>query len=296
MSFTLDFDDHERPEHVPKIDIEDYFRAVAKSGVVPEQEENWNVGALSNFTMDSINRFGKAFVHENQVYIVDSFSDIHNFATSLISFNILVQLKRKKVKFIIAKKSPVCVCNKFGGGVAMVKYPDARIYESHGNQCQPIVVKTAFCDEDLNLLIDECISYITEYTINSYAVGFKVNYNPEAFKAVLFVLERMKIPEKEKLIELNESIKNNEEKLKGNFHHVNLKDFNTAFQNNNLAKFGVNLFFKKEINDSNIDEPISFSLDAHKIYEKIHGCLNVYIPSEEIKNIRELWKKEFHKN
>ncbi|RNA11374.1 hypothetical protein BpHYR1_040903 [Brachionus plicatilis] len=294
MSFTLDFDEHEPPEHMPKIDINDYFKACAKSGVVPELEENWNAGSLDTFTTESINRFGKAFVHEDQVYIVDSFSGCHNYAAAVISFNVLVQLKRKKVKFLTRKRSPIHVCNKFGGGVILVKYPDAKIYESHGHVCQPIVVKTAFCDESLSLLIDECISYITEFTTNSYAIGFKVDYSPVAFKAVLFVLERMTIPDEAKINQLDEFIKKNEARLSGKFQHVDLNEFNVAFQSNNFSKFGVNLFYKKEIDDSNIDEDITFSLDAHKVYEKIHGCLNVYIPSEEIEHTRDLWKKEFH--
>lgn len=293
MSFILDFDEHERPEHIPKIDIDDYYRTCAKAGVVPELNENWNAGNLDSFTTDSINRFGNAFVHENQVYIVDSFSDIHNYATAVIAYNVLVQLKRKRVKFLIAKKSPVSVCNKYGGGAILVKYADARLFESHGHECQPIVIKTAFCDEDLNLLIDECISYITEYTNNSYVIGFKVDYNPGEFKAILFVLERMTAPDQDKIKNLNNYIKKNEEKLNGNFQHVNLNEFNCAFENNDFSKFGVNLFYKKEISDSNIDEEIIFSLDAHKVYEKIHGCLNVFIPIEEVKQIRNLWKKEF---
>ncbi|CAF0721414.1 unnamed protein product [Brachionus calyciflorus] len=295
MSFTLDFDQHERPEHLPKIDIDDYYKTCLKAGVVPEENENWQVGTLDDFTIDSIDRFGKAFVHNGKVYIVDSISDLHNYASSIIAHHVLEQLWHKRLKFLIGTKSPVCIFNKFGGGVTLVKYPDAKIYDRLGHECNPIVVKSAFCDEKFDLLLEESISYLTEFTNNSYVIGFKVEYDPTFFKAVIFVLERRIPPNETKIQKLRQCIRNKGERLcDENCKQINLGDFEFAYYKNDLSKFGVHLFYKKEINDTNINEPIEFSLDVHKVTKRAHGCLNLKIPSEELCHIRDLWKKHFH--
>lgn len=277
------------------MDIANFFETKFEHYEMPKSNENWLVGLLNEFSIESINKFGKAVIHDSNVYIAYSFTILDSFICSTLSEKIKDALNSDSSdKFKIGAQSRVSVCNTLGGGFVQSKIPDSKIYsEDHG--CQPIIVRCVFSNESLDLLLNECLIYLNEFTNNSYAVGFKVNYCPNDFTAYFFVLERMTEPDKEKINMINKLINIQQARIEQNFARYDLTQLEKAFFDNKLSNFGVKLVIKKIITSDDLNQSIEFNLDKSKILSGESGFVKITLTEKELKHMFELWKKKFHK-
>lgn len=277
------------------MDIINYFETKFEHYEMPKCDENWLVGLMDDFTIESINKFGKAVIHDANVYITYSFTILDSFLCSTLSEKIKNSLNSGLPdKFKIGAQSRVNICNTLGGGYVQSKIPDSKIFsENHG--CQPIIVKCVFSNESLDLLINECLVYLNEYTNNSYVIGFKVKYCPKDFKAYFFVFERMTEPDQDKIKMIKSLINKHKTRIEQNFSRYDLFEFDKAFFEDNLLKFGVRIVCKKILAPIDLNEPIEFTLDKSKVLPEDSGKVKVIINENELNDLYNLWKKKFHK-
>ncbi|RNA07726.1 hypothetical protein BpHYR1_031207 [Brachionus plicatilis] len=253
------------------MDIANYFEAKFEHYEMPKSNENWLVGLLDEFSIESINKFGKAVIHDANVYIAYSFSILDSFICSILSEKIKNSLNSDSVfNFKIGAQSRTNVCNTLGGGYVQSKTPDSKIFaEEHS--CQPVIIKCAFPNESLDLLINECLVYLNEYTNNSYAIGFKVNFCPKEFKAYFFVFERMTEPDHEKIKLIKKLVHNQQPRIEQNFAHYDLFEFEKAFFEDKLSNFGIKVVCKKILTIDDLNHSIEFNLDKSKIIPGEYG-------------------------
>lgn len=275
------------------MDIINYFETKFEHYEMPKSNENWLVGLVDEFNIESINKFGKAVIHDANVYITYSFTILDSFLCSTLSEKVKSSLNSSSENFKIGAQSRVNICNTLGGGYVQSKIPDSKIFsENHG--CQPIIVKCVFSNESLDLVINECLVYLNEYTNNSYVIGFKVNYCENDFKAYFFVMERMTEPDQDKIKLVKRLINKHQTRIEQNFPRYDLFEFEKAFFEENLSKFGIKIVCKKILTTKNLNESIVFNLDKSKILPGDTGNVKVTVNEKELNDLYDLWKKKFH--
>ncbi|CAF0902460.1 unnamed protein product [Brachionus calyciflorus] len=277
------------------MDIVNFFEAKFEKNETPKSDNDWEVGPLDECSIESINKFGKAVIHNGKVYIAYCINPLLAFICSMATDNIIKSLNSYlKKNYIISTQSIFNVCNTYGNGYVQCKIPDAYIYAENDRNI-PLVFKCAFANESLGQLIQECVTYINEFTRISYSIGFKVEYNNEHFKGYLFVFERVLEPNEDKIKEMNILIENKELQFKHKYPSVELHEFEKAFFNDEMRNFNVKVCFKKHFDDKNIQETVEFDLDKSKIDPEQMGSVKIQIEKEHLLNMFDLWKRKFHR-
>ncbi|CAF0721422.1 unnamed protein product [Brachionus calyciflorus] len=278
------------------MNIQEFFESKFEKHEIPKSDENWLVGSIEEFDFTSINNFGRVVIHNGKVYITYSISILDAYLGAILSDSIKTSLNFNSNKqFLIGIESKVNVCNTFGGGYVHTKIPDSKIFSHRDTDSRPIAIKCSFSNENLSLLLEECVVYLNEFTRFSYSIGFKVNYDPQKFKAYLFVFERMVDPDEKRIKLMNFSIHKNMFRIYGNYPQVELDKFQEAFNQNDMSEFNVKICFKKEIDENNVSEKVEFLLDRSRIDPDVKGDVKVEISTHDLIHIFNLWKKKFIK-
>ncbi|CAF0731032.1 unnamed protein product [Brachionus calyciflorus] len=274
------------------MDLVKIYEDLFEKNEIPNSEDNWQIGELKDFSMESINKFGRAVIHNGKLYIAYSINPLIAFICSMTSSALVKNLNLvSKKEFTAGCKCQVNICNAFGVGFIHSKLPDKMI-RTDSTKCRPIVLKCAFSNESLAILLKECVVLINEFTRNSYSMGFKIDYNPNRFKAYFFVFERAKEPNEEKIKILDSLIKENRSHMIINeYTNYELEYFEEYFHKNDMSYFGVKISFKKEINEENLNENIEFYLEKNKIDPDERGYAKIKLLKEDLIRIYKLWKK-----
>lgn len=275
-------------------ELEKYLKKLTDSEGLPETNKNYSIGKVDKFTIESINNFGKGFIHNSDVFILNDRSKIHSHSISLLAKQFYEPINKKfNNDFFFASPSKIPIFNEFGGGYCQLLSIDLKLGSTDENGRNEIVGEIGFINQDLGLLLAKCIALLNQYTNISYTFGLKIEYDSSNFSGIFFLLERSKKPNDEKISILQKKIHNNSEKLDDKSYSVSFDELLDGFFNEKMSQFNVNLLFSRVINQDNLEVPLIFDLKICDFNNQKTEVVPINIGTDVLKDIFNLWKDHF---
>lgn len=274
-----------------KKDLEKYLK---RSNKLPETNRNVSVGKIEKFTIESINNFGKGFIHNSEVFILNDRSKLHTHSISLLAKQFYEPINKKfSNDFFFASPSKIPIFNEFGGGYCQLLSIDLKLGSTDLHGHNEIAGEIGFINQDIGLLLAKCVTLLNEYTNISYTFGLKIEYDKTNFSCIFFLLERAKKPNDEKISILQNKIRNNSEKLDDKSYAISFDELIDGFFSDKMSQYNVNLIFSRLINQDNLEVPLIFDLKICDFENQKTELVTIKIGTEVLKDIFNLWKDHF---
>ncbi|RNA31875.1 hypothetical protein BpHYR1_020537 [Brachionus plicatilis] len=277
-----------------KLDLEKYFKKLSDANQIPESNKNFSIGNFDQFSIESINNFGKGFVHNSEIFVSSDQSKLHSHSLSLLAKQFYEPINKKfNYDFFFASPSKIPIFNQFGGGHCQLLSIDLNLGSTHEKGHNEIIGEIGFINQDLGLLLAKSIAQLNQYTYISYSFGFKVEYDKKNFSAIFFLLERSKSPSEEKVLILQNSVRNNSQKIEEKSYSVSFDELINGFYNENMSQFNVNLLYSRIVNQDNLEVPLVFDLQICDFDKQKTESVTISIGTDVLKEIFYLWKDHF---
>lgn len=277
-----------------KRDIGEYFKELLDSQKIPQSNGNFSIGKFDQFSIESINNFGKGFVHNFDVFVSNDRSKLHSHALRLLAKQFYEPINKKfNYDFFFASPSKIPIFNEYGGGSCQLLSIDLNLGSTHEKGQNEIVGQIGFVNQDIGLLLAKSVALLNQFTNVRYTFCLKVEFDNKNFSAIFFLLERSNKPNYEKISNLENSIRNNLEQIEEKSYNISFDELVEAFYNEKMSKFNVNLVYKRIINQDNLEVPLAFDLRICDFESQKTEICTIVIGKETLKEIFNLWKDHF---
>jgi len=231
------------------VDISDSFENTVK-------DKRFLLCTLDEINFDEFEKIDYFTITGNNVYLCRLETDDVECESNAMFINSIYH-SLSSIDFNFAAGHPVPIFKKYACDATFNRTIDYGISDQRYDVIVPGLL--GFINQDLELIVEDCVHFLTEYTNFKYSIGMKIYCESESFKAVLFILERIRNDiSQEKIALLHTALLNKQKRLPN--YKCEYSDCKFDLNDECLSKYNARIYFYREINDENYNNDISFKL------------------------------------